>query len=78
MRASYHILNSGMRHGMTFAVVLLLITVSIISFLWRNWDNITLKLSYEGEKKLKIVVAVVLGLCFIGIIICGINGLYNY
>lgn len=78
MRLSYHVLQNGMRHGMTFGVVLLLVTLAIVSFLWRNWDTITLKMTVEGERRFKLIVGIILGLCGLGIIICCALGVYNY
>lgn len=63
---------------MTFAVILLFVTMGTISFLWRNWDKITITLSYDQEKKLKIAAGIFLGMCFLGVLYCSLNGMYDY
>lgn len=63
---------------MTIGIILLVITAMILSFLWRNWDDISTKMTEEGERKFKIVIGIVLGCCFLGIIVCCATGVYNY
>lgn len=78
MRLTHHVLQGGISHGLTFGVILLVITTVIISFLWRNWDVLSLRLTEEGERRLKIIVGIILGGCCLGIIICCAMGVYNY
>lgn len=79
MRLTYHAARSGMQHGMTFAVALLIITAALISFLCRNWDNIMLRFTTEeAERKFKIVIGIILAVLILSIIGCCAAGLYDY